>query len=70
MMNQKNKQKQAYEGLIGKTREEVVKQLGEGFNYYQNKVWTYNLRRDWLGRWVYLYLTFEDNKVADIRIGR
>ncbi len=64
------KQKNLYNKLIGKSREEVIEELGEGFNYYQSEVWTYNLKKDWLGRWIYLYLCFHDNKVSRTTVGR
>ncbi|MCD9855162.1 hypothetical protein LUD75_10610 [Epilithonimonas sp. JDS] len=62
--------KQKYEELTGKSREEVKSELGEGFNFYHNEIWTYNLRKDWLGRWIYLHLHFKDNKVESFHIGR
>lgn len=64
-MNYKNN----YSNLIEKSREDIMKELGEGFNYYQNDIWTYNLKKDWLGRWILLYLYFQDNKVIRIRTG-
>lgn len=64
------KQKHLHDKLIGKSREEVMGEMGEGFNYYQNEVWTYNLKKDWLGRWIYLYLSFGNNKVSRTSVGR
>lgn len=64
------KHKRNYDDLIDKTREEVKKEMGDGFNYYQNEIWTYNLKKDWLGRWQIIYLHFQDNKVSRVRIGR
>ena len=61
--------KHNYSNLIEKSREDIMKELGEGFNYYQNDIWTYNLKKDWLGRWILLYLYFQDNKVIRIRTG-
>ncbi|MPS72235.1 MAG: hypothetical protein E2590_03705 [Chryseobacterium sp.] len=66
----KNKDRNNFETLTGKTRDDVRKELGDGFNYYHNNVWTYNLRKDWIGRWVILYIYFKDNEVTHIKIGR
>ncbi|SFZ97039.1 hypothetical protein SAMN05216324_13511 [Chryseobacterium limigenitum] len=63
------KNTQNYNDLIGKTREEIVKELGDGFNFYPSDLWTYNLKKNWLGRWVLLYIHFEDNVVCRVHIG-
>lgn len=64
------KHEKDYSDLKGKTKEEILKDLGEEFNFYPNDLWTYSLKKDWLGRWIFLYLYFKDDKVYQVSIGR
>lgn len=64
------KHKNQYENLIGKTRDEVKHVLGDSFNHYQNALWIYTLKRDWLGRRKFLYIYFRNDMVSRIEIER
>lgn len=55
-----------YEYLIGKTRKEVIASLGQEFNYYHGNVWKYMIRKNWLGLWLILVITFEGETVKVI----
>lgn len=54
--------------LKGKSKQEILAEMGQDFNYYPAMVWTYTLHVSWLGRKTVLYLFFEDNAVKDIVI--
>lgn len=54
--------------LAGKSKEEILAEMGQDFNYYPAKVWTYILHTTWLGRKTVLYLFFEDKTVKEIVI--
>ncbi|WP_317231364.1 MULTISPECIES: hypothetical protein [Elizabethkingia] len=34
-----------YNILIGKSKNEVIQELGEGFNYYPDNYWFYDMKR-------------------------
>ncbi len=59
-----------YKYLLGKNRSEIKEVLGDGFNFYHSDIWTYNIKKDWLGRWHFLYLHFSDGVVCQIKIGK
>ncbi|WP_394666613.1 hypothetical protein [uncultured Chryseobacterium sp.] len=59
-----------YKYLLGKNRSEIKEELGDGFNFYHSDIWTYNIKKDWLGRWYFLYLHFRDGVVCKIKIGK
>jgi hypothetical protein len=59
---------QKYKYLIGKSRKEIIAELGEEFNDYHSTRWSYALKRDWWGRWVMLVLVFEGDKVDAVRL--
>ncbi|UKB85809.1 hypothetical protein LF887_09365 [Chryseobacterium sp. MEBOG06] len=54
--------------LMGKTRQEVKKELGDGFNFFTDETWTYELSRTWLGRNTILSLDFKDDQVSRIHL--
>ncbi|KIA90796.1 hypothetical protein OA86_01795 [Kaistella jeonii] len=49
--------------LIGKTKEEIIEELGDGFNFYPDNLWDYELGKNWWGTKKVLFLLFEDKKV-------
>ncbi|MYY27413.1 hypothetical protein [Elizabethkingia anophelis] len=58
-----------YNILIGKNRNEVLKELGEGFNYYPDNYWFYDMKRSWWGRKTGLLLVFgKDGRVKTMSI--
>lgn len=52
--------------LIGLSKEEVLKELGDDFNFFPNNRWTYFLKRNFWQQNVILILFFEDNVVVKI----
>lgn len=60
-----------YKELIGMTKNEVLFELGDQFNFFQSDVWTYEIeRRNWWGVKVILFVFFEDEKVSYVKIKR
>lgn len=57
-----------YNRVIGMTKKEILLELGEDFNYYPDDVWTYILRRSWLGRKTELILFFSEDRVVKFEI--
>lgn len=41
----KRNDKQNYNYLIGMTKKEVLKELGDEFNYYPNQLWYYTVKK-------------------------
>lgn len=60
--------KEDFTHLMGKTRHEVKKELGDGFNFYADETWTYELSRTWFGRKTILSLDFKDDQVNRIHL--
>ena len=57
-----------YDHLLGKRKDEVLKELGEGFNYYPDDVWTYVLKKNWWGKKTALLLKFDGDNVIQTKI--
>ncbi len=57
-----------YHHLIGKDKKEVLKELGQQFNYYHNDIWTYHIRTSWIGRKTVLFICFSEEIVNKIKI--
>lgn len=56
--------KENFNHLIGKNRHEIKKELGDGFNFFMNDTWTYELGRTWIGKRIILSIVFKDGKVT------
>ncbi|WP_034706559.1 hypothetical protein [Chryseobacterium luteum] len=54
--------------LAGKSKEEILAEMGQDFNYYPAEVWTYILHINWLGRKTVLYLFFENDTAKEFII--
>nr|WP_199162803.1 hypothetical protein [Elizabethkingia sp. ASV34] len=61
----KKNQYHYYNVLLDKTKSEILQELGEGFNFYPDNLWTYDLKKTWWGRKTCLLLKFKDNNVED-----
>jgi len=46
---------------IGMTKKEILDILGEEFNFYPDKVWSYVLKKSWWGRKRILIIEFDDD---------
>lgn len=49
--------------LVGCSKKDVIRELGDGFNFYHDTVWTYELYRTWWGRRTILVLLFQEDIV-------
>ncbi|MET3036813.1 hypothetical protein ABXT08_11955 [Chryseobacterium sp. NRRL B-14859] len=62
--------KENFNHLIGKNRHEIKKELGDGFNFFMDDNWTYELGRTWIGRKIILSIIFKEGKVAVVDLYR
>ena len=53
---------------LGKTKNEIVLELGQEFNYYPSSIWSYFIKTNWLGQNKFLVLYFENEKVIKVEI--
>ncbi|ANF52791.1 hypothetical protein A0O34_20735 [Chryseobacterium glaciei] len=60
--------KENFSHLLGKSRNEIIKELGDGFNYFNNEIWTYEVGKTWFGRKIILSLTFKEEKVSELNL--
>lgn len=60
--------KNTYNHLVGKTKKEVLEELGYEFNFYPSEVWSYILHTSWYGRKTVLLLFFDNENVKKIDI--
>ncbi|WP_034671683.1 hypothetical protein [Epilithonimonas caeni] len=59
----RKKDAQSYH-VMGMTKKEVQEELGDGFNFYPDNVWYYELSKNWWGIRTVLFLEFENDKVS------
>lgn len=59
-----------YDDFIGKNKKEIIEKIGQQFNYYHAKHWTYTLGNDLLRRKKILFLYFEDDVVTKVEVKR
>ncbi len=55
-----------YNHLIGKSKKEILDEMGNQFNHYPASTWTYQIKIDWLGRKKILVLYFDDHSVTHV----
>ncbi|PWN71147.1 hypothetical protein C1631_000545 [Chryseobacterium phosphatilyticum] len=58
--------KEDFNHLMGKTRHEITEELGDGFNFFTNDTWTYQVGNTWIGRKIILSIDFKEGKVAAV----
>lgn len=69
--NQTHKmKKENFNHLLGKTRNEIKQEIGDGFNYFNNEVWTYEVGKTWWGRKIILSLTFKNENVSELKLSK
>ncbi|WP_407535197.1 hypothetical protein [Elizabethkingia miricola] len=61
----KNNTDTAYSALIGMTKKQVVETLGEGFNYYPDDLWVYEINKTWWGKKSVLLLSFNKENILE-----
>lgn len=49
--------------LIGLNKKEIISEMGEGYNFYPDNVWTYDIKRNFIGMRTVLIIFFW-NEVA------
>ncbi|WP_407477730.1 hypothetical protein [Elizabethkingia meningoseptica] len=53
-----------YNSLLGKSKREILGKLGEGFNFFPDDIWIYELNKTWWGvKKISLLLRFEQDNV-------
>ncbi|WP_345988948.1 hypothetical protein AAEU33_16645 [Chryseobacterium sp. Chry.R1] len=58
--------KEKFKHLLGKTRREIVEEIGDGFNFPHNEIWTYEVGKTWIGRRIILSIRFKNKKASEI----
>lgn len=51
--------KSSYDHLIGKTKKEIIQEIGEEFNFYPAHVWTYTIKKKWFYKNTVLHIYFD-----------
>ncbi len=59
-----------YKYLIGKSKHQVILELGDEMNHYPFDVWIYNVKTNWLGQKISLSVSFENERVHSVAIIR
>lgn len=62
--------KEDFSHLLGKTRNEIKKEMGDGFNYFNNQIWTYEVGTAWWRRKIVLSLIFKEENVSEIKLDK
>ncbi|MEI3791238.1 MULTISPECIES: hypothetical protein [unclassified Chryseobacterium] len=52
------------QSFLGMTKKEVLKELGDSFNFYPDDIWQYELNKTWWGLKTIMFLEFENNIVS------
>ncbi|MCL1680919.1 hypothetical protein M2T92_17915 [Elizabethkingia miricola] len=63
--NNNNNADSVYSALLGMTKKQVVETLGEGFNYYPDHLWIYEINKTWWGKKTVLLLTFNEENILE-----
>lgn len=53
--------KTKFDQLLNKTKKEIIKELGDGFNFYPSQQWYYVLSKSWWGREKILFVEFDEH---------
>ncbi|MFP3590509.1 hypothetical protein [Chryseobacterium sp. SIMBA_038] len=62
--------KENFNHLLGKSRNEIIQELGHGFNYFNNEIWTYEVGKALFFRKIILSLTFKNENVSEIKLSK
>lgn len=60
--------KKSYAELTGMTKNELLHEMGDDFNFYPDPVWIYLLHKNFLGRKTFLIVHFEKNIIIKTAI--
>jgi hypothetical protein len=61
-------EKQSYQHLLGKSKNQIKKEMEEEFNFFPSDVWTYILDTSWFGRKRVLVILFSNDAVKKVFI--
>lgn len=60
---------QDFKYLLGKSKSQIVEEMGQEYNYYPSHKWSYFLKKKWWGRSLYLIIHFNKNEeVSEVNI--
>lgn len=62
--------KQDYQHLVGRSKNEIMEEMGDEFNFPPLDLWTYLLKRTWYGEKKVLVIVFENNRAVKVTIKR
>mgnify|MGYP000849556987 CR=1 FL=1 len=54
--------------LFGKSKKEIVEEMGQEFNYYPERIWTFQMKKYWWGQKKFLILYFEEEIVVKMKM--
>ncbi|MEY8758910.1 hypothetical protein [Chryseobacterium tongliaoense] len=60
--------KENFSHLLGKDRMVIKDEIGDGFNYFINDIWTYELGKTWIGRRIILSIIFKNGIASEINV--
>jgi len=55
-----------YSHLLGKSKKDILSEMGNQYNHYPSNIWTYQLSKNWFGRKKIMVIYFSDDSVEDI----
>ncbi|MCT3698887.1 hypothetical protein [Elizabethkingia anophelis] len=61
----KNNNDSEHNFLIGMTKRDIIETLGEGFNYYPDDVWIYEVKKTWWGKKTVLLVCFNKEHIVE-----
>jgi len=53
--------------FLGMTKENLILKMGDGFNFYPDRVWTYLVKVGFLRKKTYLVIFFENDIVIQVK---
>ncbi|WP_407517831.1 hypothetical protein [Elizabethkingia anophelis] len=62
---EKSNNDSVYSALLGMTKRQVIETLGEGFNYYPDDLWIYEISKTWWGKKTVLLLSFDQEDILE-----
>lgn len=59
---------ESYSHLVGKSRNQIKQEMGDGFNFFKDRIWTYEIGKTWIGKRIILAITFKEDKADAVRL--
>jgi hypothetical protein len=60
--------KSKYSYLLNKSKNDIIDEMGEEFNFYQQNVWSYILKISWFGRKKYCFCFLKEKKYTKSKL--